>query len=95
MGRDGHVMLARFVQDCPIKGRRQRLQLSLSVVHPDLDEGDVVFDVVLNRPSSLLFGCHRIHHVVSGCVAGRAGAGPGDSLTRRSEQRGIGKHLLL
>ena len=95
MSRDRQVVLARLVNDCPIQGRRQRLQLSFSIVHPDFHEGDVVFDIVLNGPSSLLFSCHRVHHVISRRVAARSRARPGYPLARGSKQRGIRDDLFL
>ena len=95
MRGDGDIVLARLIDNCSIERRCQCLELSLSSVHPDLDERDLVLDIVLNCASSLLFGGHRIHHVISGRMTASPRPRPRHPRPRRAKERCVGNDLFL
>jgi hypothetical protein len=56
MSDDSDVELVRFVDDRPLEGRTELLYRAIPIVHPNLDEGDLLRNFVSNRFPCFVFG---------------------------------------
>ena len=95
VGDDVEPLLVRRFDDCPVVGRRELLDRTTAVVHPDLDEGDTLPGQLGNQRASLILTRYTRRRWPERGGA-RARHRRGEAASRREETRttGLARRLV-